>query len=100
LLSNQRIWHYLDMRQQGKRSRKLRVTNGITDDRGNIFPTEIPQETGSAFVSPAISQYMAEIGRRGGEIGGKRRLKTMSSDQRRKIASKAARARWKNTKNK
>ena len=42
-----------------------------------------------------LSQYMAAIGRKGGLIGGKRRLKTMTKEQRRKVAAKAARARWK-----
>ena len=34
-------------------------------------------------------------GRRGGLIGGKSRAKSLSADQRRKIAVKAAQARWK-----
>jgi hypothetical protein len=42
-----------------------------------------------------ISKYMAAIGRKGGQIGGKRRLKTMTKEQRSKVAAKAARARWK-----
>jgi hypothetical protein len=42
-----------------------------------------------------VSEYMAAIGRKGGQIGGKRRLKTMTKEQRRKVAAKAARARWK-----
>ncbi len=42
-----------------------------------------------------LSEYMASIGRKGGQIGGKRRLKTMTAAQRHKIAAKAARARWK-----
>jgi hypothetical protein len=47
-------------------------------------------------VPPAnLSEYMAAIGRKGGQIGGKRRLKTMTKEQRRKVAAKAARARWK-----
>jgi len=41
-----------------------------------------------------ISQVMAEMGRKGGRIGGKRRLVTMSAAERRKVALKAARARW------
>ena len=47
-----------------------------------------------------LSEYMASIGRKGGQIGGKRRLKTMSRAQRQRIASKAARTRWKQTKKK
>lgn len=45
-----------------------------------------------------LSEYMASIGRKGGQIGGKRRLKTMTAAQRHKIAAKAARARWKKKK--
>jgi hypothetical protein len=41
-----------------------------------------------------ISQVMAEMGRKGGRIGGKRRLETMTSHRRSQIARKAAKARW------
>jgi hypothetical protein len=42
-----------------------------------------------------ISKYMAAIGRKGGQIGGKRRLKTMTKAERQRVAAKAARTRWK-----
>ena len=49
-------------------------------------------------VAPAtpslISQVMAEMGRRGGLIGGKRRLETLTDKRRSQIAKKAAKARW------
>ncbi len=41
-----------------------------------------------------ISQVMREMGRKGGKIGGKRRLETMSAEKRSEIALKAARTRW------
>lgn len=41
-----------------------------------------------------ISQVMAEMGRKGGLIGGKRRLETMTAKQRSDIAKHAAKARW------
>jgi hypothetical protein len=41
-----------------------------------------------------VSRVMAALGRRGGKIGGKRRMQTMTSEQRHQIAVKAARARW------
>lgn len=41
-----------------------------------------------------ISQVMAEMGRRGGLIGGKRRLETLTDRRRSQIAKKAAKARW------
>ena len=45
-----------------------------------------------------LSQYMASIGRKGGQIGGKCRLKTMTKEQRKRVAVKAARTRWKKSK--
>jgi hypothetical protein len=54
---------------------------------------EVPKPTGS--VPSSISEYMSSIGRKGGQIGGKRRLKTMTKAQRSKVAAKAAKARWK-----
>jgi hypothetical protein len=41
---------------------------------------------------------MAALGRKGGQIGGKRRLKTMTAEQRQKVARKAAKTRWKQAK--
>ena len=41
-----------------------------------------------------ISRVMAAMGRKGGKIGGKRRLATMTPEQRREIALKAAKTRW------
>lgn len=41
-----------------------------------------------------ISRVMAAMGRRGGQIGGKRRLTTMTPEERREAARKAAHARW------
>jgi hypothetical protein len=41
-----------------------------------------------------VSRIMAEMGRKGGQIGGKRRLETLSDARRQEIASQAAKARW------
>jgi hypothetical protein len=41
-----------------------------------------------------ISLVMAQLGKKGGKIGGKRRLETMTADERTIAAQKAARARW------
>lgn len=45
-----------------------------------------------------VSKVMAALGKRGGKIGGKRRLETMTQEQRSAVALKAARARWKKAK--
>lgn len=41
-----------------------------------------------------ISLLMAELGKKGGKIGGKRRLETMTAKERSAAASNAAKARW------
>src|SRR5258706_6330954 len=52
----------------------------------------------SAEPAPAsrsmISQVMAEMGRKGGRIGGKRRLETMSSRPRSQVPKQGAQAPW------
>jgi hypothetical protein len=53
--------------------------------------TEEPNESQR---SP-ISQYLSQIGRKGGLKGGKARAKKLTSEKRRTIARKAAHARWK-----
>ena len=50
-------------------------------------------------VTPAeLSRVMSMIGRKGGRIGGKRRLETMTPEQRSAIALKAAKTRWQKAK--
>lgn len=44
--------------------------------------------------SSVLSRIMSEMGKKGGKIGGKRRMVTMTQEQRSQIALKAAKARW------
>jgi hypothetical protein len=44
--------------------------------------------------SDMLHQVMSAMGRKGGQIGGKRRLETMTGQERTAAALKAARARW------
>lgn len=60
--------------------------------------TQEPESNQATTVPASISEYMAQIGSKGGKIGGKRRLTTMTAKQRSEIASKAAKAKWKRTK--
>jgi len=41
-----------------------------------------------------VQRVMREMGAKGGRIGGKRRLETMTDEQRTRSARKAAKARW------
>lgn len=45
-------------------------------------------------VSLVVSRIMSKMGVKGGRIGGKRSLDTMTPEERRERASLAARARW------
>ena len=49
------------------------------------------------FSSSWLSKVMAEMGRRGGKIGGKRRMETMTPEEHRNFASNAAKKRWAET---
>jgi hypothetical protein len=55
--------------------------------------------SGDSPVDPSLlSKVMAEMGRKGGKIGGKRRLETLTAKRRSQIAKKAAKSRWANIK--
>lgn len=41
-----------------------------------------------------VSRIMSAMGRRGGKIGGKRRLETMTPEKRKEVALLAAKTRW------
>jgi len=60
--------------------------------------TEEPHKTQDQPAPSPISQYLAEIGQKGGLKGGHARAKKLSAKQRRAIATKAAKARWKRKK--
>ena len=55
-------------------------------------------EAPPAIPKAALSAYMAALGRKGGKIGGKQRLVTMTQEERSAIGLKAAKARWKKAK--
>lgn len=57
--------------------------------------TAEPEPEAPPPIAPAaLSAYMAALGRKGGKIGGKRRLETLTDERRSEIASQAARAMW------
>lgn len=55
-------------------------------------------KTQPAIAPAALSAYMAALGSKGGKIGGKRRLETMTKKARIAVAKKAATTRWKDHK--
>jgi len=82
---------------KGKRPRDPnQLAKWIVDRSTN--EVEGPEAVTAPTPSSDISAYMAAIGRKGGQISGNRRLKTMTKEQRSRVAAKAAKTRWKNAK--
>lgn len=68
-------------------------------DRNQLghYLVEISTQESDKITPPTkaqISMLMAQLGQKGGRIGGKRRLQTMTGRQRSAIARRAAQARW------
>jgi hypothetical protein len=85
------------MPKRNKHPKRPADVNQLAHFLGELSTQEPISET-VPIVSSSLSAYMSAIGRKGGQIGGKRRMKTMTAKQRSKIAKKAARARWGKTK--
>jgi hypothetical protein len=64
----------------------------------HLTGTETSERLAPKVSASDISRVMAAMGRKGGKIGGKRRLTTMTAEQRREVAQKAAQTRWANHK--
>ena len=57
--------------------------------------TERPiKEPEAPLTQSQISQFMSQMGKKGGKIGGKRRMEKMTAEERSAVALKGARARW------
>lgn len=57
--------------------------------------TQSQEEPAKDIPTSVLHDVMSAMGKRGGRIGGKRRLETMTPEERSAAALKAARARWK-----
>jgi hypothetical protein len=51
-------------------------------------------QIGKAPSASDVSRVMSAMGRKGGKLGGKRRMVTMTAEQRKDVARNAAKARW------
>lgn len=84
---------------KGKRPRDPnQLAKWTVDVSTGQIPTPEEPAAPPATTPANLSEYMAAIGRKGGQLGGKRRLKTMTKAERHKAAVKAAKTRWKKAK--
>ena len=74
-----------------KRTRTAENLDTVQNAR-SVFLEAI--ETTETVQLTIVQQVMREMGAKGGKIGGKRRLETMTDEQRKRSARKAAKARW------
>jgi hypothetical protein len=78
-----------------KRTRKTEKLDTVQNARRVSLEAISLSETVELTI---VQKVMREMGAKGGRIGGKRRLETMTDEQRRRSARKAAKARWTNAK--
>ena len=74
-----------------KRTRSTENLDTVQNARRVFLETVETTETVQLSI---VQQVMREMGAKGGKIGGKRRLETMTDEQRKRSARKAAKARW------
>lgn len=77
-----------------KRSRKRTPSQDFNEVAFRVVKKATEPPETEAPTQDEVSRIMAAMGRKGGLKGGKRRLETMTRDQRREAAFKAAKARW------
>lgn len=77
-----------------KRNKQERRSSDVNQLAHHLVELSTLETNATMPTGAQISVLMAEMGRKGGKIGGKRRMQTMSSKERSKIARKAAKSRW------
>jgi hypothetical protein len=70
----------------------------MAEHMARLDPEPEPTPAAPLDFEAAYKAHMAKLGAKGGKVGGKRRLETMTEGQRKKVAKTAAEARWKNRK--
>ena len=81
------LWQYGGMPK--RISKKLTDTNEIAFQVVQAATSE-----SSELDAATLSKVMAQMGRKGGKIGGKRSMETMTPAERKRRAKKAAQSRW------
>lgn len=70
----------------------IRARQLMAEHMAKVGETDVPI---APVPSDAVREYMAALGRKGGKVSGAKRMDNLTDRQRREIALKAARARWK-----
>src|ERR1039458_9429467 len=79
---------------QKRISRPTDINQGAFQMVRHLTGTEDRQSRAPRITSSDISRVMSAMGRKGGKVGGKRRMVTMTPEQRKNVARNAAQTRW------
>jgi hypothetical protein len=84
------------MPKRVKNRRHRKDPNELAFDavRQTIALAESEPEAKPPSFAAQLSAYMSRLGKKGGKVSGQRRMANLSEQQRREIASRAARKRW------
>jgi hypothetical protein len=66
----------------------------VAQNARRVFDEALASVEETTVSQTTISLVMAQMGRKGGQIGGKRRLITMTPERRQEVARQAALKRW------
>ena len=83
--------NHVTLKRMPKRTRTSNNLDSVQNARRVVLESIASTETVELTI---IQRVMREMGARGGRIGGKRRLETMTDEQRKRSARKAAKACW------
>lgn len=88
------MWHTRTMRKRiSSRPSDVNQAAHLMVERSTAEP-EPPAKKPHRATKAEISRVMSAMGKKGGKIGGKKSLETMSAEERRERALKAAKTRW------
>jgi hypothetical protein len=87
-------------KRKSKKKKKRKQESDINQLAYRLVQESTSEPEPETITKAQISQLMAQIGRMGGKIGGKRRLETMTPEERSRVALGAAKTRWANAKKK
>lgn len=90
--SDHGMCHIGGMPKRIRKRRELDINQLV--HRSIKMMTDAAESPKPTLVSLEVSRVMAEMGQRGGRIGGKRRAERMTEAERSNAAALAARARW------
>lgn len=85
-------------KRSGKRSKRPDAGLDTVQNARRVVDEALRRASPEAEPAPIsrsiVSQVMAEMGRKGGKIGGKRRMQTMTPEKRSALARMAVQTRW------